>query len=335
MDRSPCERHAPLHMLSSLVPLSLVAGMLAFLGPAAEAAVNTCRARNVTQGTPSNSNLQAAIDDAHPGDAIAVRGVCVGDLEIGKRLTLVGRATADVSRPVLRGSGTTSVLLVSAPVTLTNLRVAGGGGDMGGGISNSGTLTLKDSVVRQNTSRFGGGGIYNIGNLVLSDSTVRGNAVPHTPGGGIWNDERGRLTLNGSSEVTRNQAKFAGGIENAGGTLIMNDSSRVTKNSASHGRGGGIFSYGAVIMNDSSRVSGNRASAAGGGIAINGGTVTMNGSSSVTRNRADFDDNGIGTGGGIKASGPGGGTVMGAVDGGNVNNNYLGRVGRKENNIAP
>ena len=332
MDWSPSERHAPLRMFSSLVPLSLVAGMLAFVGPAAEAAVNTCRAKNVTQGTPGNSNLQAAIDDAHRGDTIAVRGECVGDFQIGKWLTLVGRASADVSRPVLRGSGTTSVLFVSDLVTLTDLRVTGGRNDLGGGITDFGTLTLKDSVVRQNTSRSGGGGINNLGNLVLNDSVVRGNGTPHSFGGGIFNNE-GKLTLNGSSLVTRNRASFGGGIDNDG-TLIMNDSSRVSRNMASAG-GGGIFTSFTLIMNDSSRVSRNKASADGGGIANDGGTVTLHGSSSVIRNRADFDDRGRGTGGGIKASGPQGGTVTGAVDGGNVNNNYLGSVGRRENNIVP
>ena len=63
--------------IAALATFALVVGTLAVLVPDAIAVKNTCRAKNVTQGTPGRSNLQAAINAAHHGDKIAVAGVCV------------------------------------------------------------------------------------------------------------------------------------------------------------------------------------------------------------------------------------------------------------------
>ena len=62
----------------------------------------------------------------------------------------------------------------------------------GGGIFNSGTLTLTNSVVSGNASADNGGGIYNDGTLTLINSTVSGNDADFL-GGGILNS--GTLTL--------------------------------------------------------------------------------------------------------------------------------------------
>jgi hypothetical protein len=97
-------------------------------------------------------------------------------------------------------------------------------------------------------------------------------------------------------------------------------------------RGGGITNYATLILNGSSRVAGNTARTHGGGIVNHASaTVTLNDSSSITENRADSDDDLYGFGGGIYCSG---GTVAGAVDGVNVNDNYVGSAGTKEDNIA-
>jgi len=109
--------------------------------------------------------------------------------------------------------------------------------------------------------------------------------------------------MNGSSSVSGNSASFGGGIGN-GGTLTLNDSSSVSGNTASGG-GGGIFNYSA--------------------------TLTLNGSSSVSGNIADSDNDGFGTGGGISNCF---GTLTGATNDVNVNNNYLVSSSGTENNIA-
>jgi hypothetical protein len=346
---------APGKTISIAMMFAVLSGMLVVLAPSAGAVVNTCRAKNVTQGTPRRSNLQRVIEAANAGDTIAVRYVCVGNFRVGKKLTFVGKPTATVPLPTLHANGAGRPLLVNARVILTNLKITGGvvAGN-GGGILNKGTLALKNMVVRGNTAT-SGGGIYNTATLTLNgSSSVLGNAAS-TSGGGIENT--GNLTMNGTSSVRANTGYAGAGIGSLSGTITLNNSSSVSGNTASL-NGGGIETYtGTITLNDSSSVAGNRATDDAGGI-INGGTLTMNdsssvsgnkamtksgggvynntdstltmtGASSVTGNRADFDDDGFGTGGGIYNNC---GTLSGAVDGGNVDNNYLG-TGTNENNI--
>jgi hypothetical protein len=60
----------------------------------------------------------------------------------------------------------------------------------------------------------------------------------------------------------------------------------------------------------------------GGGILSEGGTVTLNDAASATGNTADIDNDGSGSGGGVRSKSKA--CLVGAVDGGNVNDNFLG-----------
>jgi hypothetical protein len=276
MDVTRENRPVPRRALSIATTLGLLVGMLAVSAPSVAAATNTCRARNLTQGTAVSSDLQAVIAAAHKGDKIAVRGRCVGNFVIVKRLTIVGKATPSMLAPELNGNRIDRTLIVSAHVKMINLTITGGRSTSeGAGILNDGTLTLQDAVVRGNVSATGGGGIAN--------------------------ETLGTLTLHGSSSVSGNTANFGGGIVSSG-TLTLNGSSSVISNRA-HSDGGGVYAW---------------------------GTLTLNDSALVTGNTADVENDGYGTGGGIFVSCGGG--LTGALEGGNVNDNYLGDG--TENNIA-
>ena len=93
MDRA-IRRHDARPVLSVVVVTLVSAGSVSLGMPASSAVVNTCRARNVTQDSASDSNLQAVIRAATKNDVIAVRFVCVGNFKIAKNLTLIGRPTA-------------------------------------------------------------------------------------------------------------------------------------------------------------------------------------------------------------------------------------------------
>ena len=291
--------------------------------PNARAVENTCRATNLTQETPSRSDLQTAINSAHSGDRISVEGICVGSFTIDNDLTLFGLPTSQGGRPVLHGDwdakhvlpgdrGAERVLLIGARVMLANLKVTGGvaqlGGEAladesGGGIlvMKGGALTLSRSVVRGNRAWYEGGGIANHGRLVLNGSSVTGNSADdgagNGHGGGIAN--YGTMIMNGSSSVRGNSAgNTGGGIVNYG-ELIMNDSSSVLGNTTQLGGGISLSNRHpahlpdpAVTMNDSSSVRGNEATqegeGVGGGFFFNEGTVTLNDSSSVSRNSAEL-----------------------------------------------
>jgi hypothetical protein len=292
---------------ATLQPILAVA--IAFLAVAfaipplsAAATGNTCQARNVTKGGPNRSSLQVVIDQADPGDRITVRYVCTGHFTIAKRLTLVGKATATMPRAVLHANSAGPTLRVRAEVRLVNLRISGGVWDEGGGIRNTGTLTMGNTVVSGNRASGSGGGIANAGVLTMNGSSaVTGNQA-RISGGGV--DNTGTLTMNGSSSVSGNIAVnldggSAGGIVNTG-TLTLNDSSSVSGNIADTNHyfeslGGGIVNLpgGTVTLNDASSVTGNTVQEGTVGGIYNGGDLTLNGTSSVTGN------NGWGLGGGI------------------------------------
>ena len=66
---------------------------------------------------------------------------------------------------------------------------------IGGGISNSGTLTLIGSTVSYNQSFAQGGGIFSAGTLAISSSTVSGNIVNGSTDGVGSGDGGGILSL--------------------------------------------------------------------------------------------------------------------------------------------
>ncbi len=91
------------------------------------------------------SSLQPAVDAARPGATLEVpAGTYDGDLFIDKPLRLIGRG-----RPLLRGSGTGSVVLVrAAGVTVEGFDIDGrGGGDLGRDSSGI-HVAAHDAVIR-------------------------------------------------------------------------------------------------------------------------------------------------------------------------------------------
>jgi hypothetical protein len=247
-------RRGTLSALLSLLVLAATAW-----APTAAAAPLKCLIINNALNA-SYSSLQAAQDAAAAGDTLWVRGRCFGTTTITKDLTLTGQQPRGFPSPTLDGASQNLVLSITAgvAVTINTLTIGDGNTEVGGGISNSGTVTLNDSTITGNNAFNGGGGISNDGGLV---------------------------TLNGSSSVSGNYGFNGGGISNTG-TVTLNDSSSVSGNTAGFA-GGGIFNTGTVNLNDSSSVSGNSADFAGGGIFnYPGGTVNLNGGT-VTGNTPD------------------------------------------------
>ncbi len=199
-------------------------------------------------------------------------------LELSKNVLIKGSA-AGVS---VSGNNVSRVFQVDASVNarLEDLSITGGSSATagGGGIYNSGTLTLVRSSVSNNTtadSTSGGGGIYNnSGTVILRSSTVAGNSA--AAGG------------------------FGGGIYNSSGTLNA-DSSTISGNTASAGgAGGGILNAGPMNLTNVT-IANNNAAGGGGGLYNNGATANLL-FCTVTGNTANTDNAG-GAGGGIVAGG--------------------------------
>ena len=148
----------------------------------------------------------------------------------------------------------------------------------GGGIYNSGTLTVTNSVISDNFggTPFGGGGIYNNGTLTVTNSTFTRNIAIHD-GGGILNYQGSATVINSIfSENTADSegcgCYSGGGISNAGIMSVTN--STFTGNTASSG--GGIVNWSGTLTVTNSTIAGNIANTGwGGGIYSHTSTTTL------------------------------------------------------------
>lgn len=177
-----------------------------------------CRCDVCASGCPYAS-VQAAVADATGPSTITIcPGTYHEDVTIGRSLTLIGSGDGDgTGDTTLQGTGTRSVVMVTdgQMVTLQGLRITGGGGeDLGGGIYNLGTLTVKDCTITGNSSS-SGGGVWNDGSMTMTECIVSEN----TSGAGL-----------------------GGGIAHNGRAFTL-ESSTISDNSATGGSGGGIFSF--------------------------------------------------------------------------------------------
>jgi hypothetical protein len=247
-------------------------------------------------------------------------------------------------------SGTTVGI---AGLTISNGLVNQGAG---GGISNSGTLTVDNASFSGNNASGGGqgGAINNTGTLTVTACTLSGNNVSGlgSRGGGISNS--GTLTVHNAS-VSGSQAWNGGGIYNAGsltvtdttfngnladgtggafGGAINNEGTlTVTACTLSHNfanggppmgySGGGGISNSRALTVTASTFSGNQAYN-GGGI-YNAGTLTVT--------TSPFSGNGATAGGGIEGSGTL--TVSASTFSGNSASNRGGGIYISTPNVPP
>jgi len=149
--------------------------------------------------------------------------------------SIVGPGASNLT---ISGNSTFGVFQVSTGVTasLTRATIADGSASSGGGIDNSGSLTLSNDVFTNDVATYYGGAVYNNGGtLSVSNSTFSNNAATYGLGAAI--DNSGTLTVTAST-FSGGVAFQGGAIDNKSGTLTVSDSSFV-QNSAIEG--GGIF----------------------------------------------------------------------------------------------
>jgi len=200
------------------------------LNPALYATFCTLRDAIATAAAESSASLTPVIDFAPSLNLSAstpgVYSVAAnGTLTIGANMKIQGPGANLLA---IDGGGAVRVFSISSgTVSISGLTITNGNCNVpssscyGGGISNSGTLTLANSTV-SNSSAPGvamnpgqGGGIYNdlSATMVISGSTISGNRSMN--GGGIMNYSS--LTITDSS-FNGNHANWGGGIYTAGTT---------------------------------------------------------------------------------------------------------------------
>ena len=207
-----------------------------------------------------------------------------GQLELsgagGGTITVDG---STLSNPIaISGNNASRVFLVDSGVhaLLNDLVVTGGNGNssvaanFGGGIYNSGVLTLTgDSIQNNNVTpptglNAGGGGIFNKGTLSVSSATITGNAVNYGSGGGIYN-YNGTVTVNNTTISANTLVSgygaggAGGGIYSQNGTLTVSNSTFSYNNAnGQNGSGGGIYTtYTGTVTNAMRASSGDMSSA--------------------------------------------------------------------------
>ena len=220
-------------------------------------------------------------------------------------------------------------------LTINDLTIQGGQVASNGGaiLNEDGMVSMANVTIIENESEIiiddgqlvasQGGGIYNTGTLSLENSQVIRNTAQgeefkddDSPGGGIFNEETGKITLT-NCMVSNNVGGEGAGIFN-NGTVTVQDSSISDNDAGRAFNGGGIFNNGDITISDST-ISGNRSFLAsgilnngklmlvgstvsdnndGGGIGNFGGTVTIS-ATKISKNRMEN----LNDGGGILSRG--------------------------------
>ena len=186
-----------------------------------------------------------------PNNALPL--AATGDLDVYGELTING---GGADKTIVDGGGLDRVfaMQVASRVTLSDLTIRNGQalpGDDGGGVWNSGALTMENVTVSGNKTR--------------SDATLSADA----PGGGIFN--AGTLQLRNCTITGNTAADMGGGIHNTGLLTVLQ--STIAQNTASTDRGGGLSNFNVAVVVFST-ISGNQATGNGGGVE-NGGKLTL------------------------------------------------------------
>ena len=231
---------------------------------------------NGVSGSDSNNCLSAtnacqtighAISLAAAGDSIRVAAATyIEHPDITKSLKLIGAAA---STTIIDGGGGATVVTISnatAYVSLFNFTIRHGGGTPGGGVSNMGILTIKNSTISGNAGGSPchscgglGGGIRNAGTLTITNSTITGNTVSGVFGAGfgagIGNAANGKATITNSTITGNTSSGWGGGIGNLGGSLTINNST-IAGNKETYSSGG-VANYTGVMTLQNSIVANN------------------------------------------------------------------------------
>jgi CSLREA domain-containing protein len=282
-----------------------------------------------------------AIVFAAPGPYAISLASALPSLSTDMTINGPGANVLTVQRSTAGGTGQFRIFAINSgkTVNISGLSISNGHasdgapGSDGGGILNSGALTLTNIAVNGNqagdgVNAFGsanggsGGGIFNSGTLMFTNSSASGNRSGSGLGGGFAGSggaimNTGTLTVT-SSTISTNQTGSAntgdgigGGIANSGGTLTIIDSTLSDNHTGSGGgfgggNGGGLQVSSGTVNATNTTFSGNAARSVGGAISYQGGTSTLT-NVTITNNRSDSDNSsGSDQGGGIF---PGAGTV--------------------------
>lgn len=212
--------------------------------------------------------------DIRPGATVTISGVTIQNGDPG--------SGAGGGGLIVHG-GVPGAKLTLLNSILTNNRASLGGGIYGDG--NGATIVIQEAQILANTAQTSGGGIANSGNLTLLNSLLAQNQAKS--GGGI--EHFGFSLKITNSTVSGNRASDnGGGLYNRGDTLILN--ATFSGNTASGpGTGGNIFQDTASLALKNSILAN---SDGDGNCALNEGFLISQGNNLDSGNTCGFNANG-------------------------------------------
>jgi CSLREA domain-containing protein len=297
-------------------------------------AAGQCSLRQAIQA----ANTESAVGDCAAADPLPATTTIIvpaGTYTLASQLEIAGTAKVFIqsasgsgpSQTTIDAAQNSRVLMVdrSAEATLSTLTLTGGrtpngaagdccrpatttafdgspGGD-GGGIYNSGALTLTDVVVKANSAGAGGrGGDGGAPTPQFAGAGAGGQGGGGGSGGGVYNDFYGTLTLTNTT-VTDNHAGHGGNGGAGGSGGASNPFANAGGAGGTGGSGGGVFSVvgNHVVTLTNATISAN--TAGDGGNANGGGNGDPSGGNNNTGGPGG-DGGAGGDGGGLAVFGP-------------------------------
>ena len=206
----------------------------------------------------------------------------MGQISITSEMTINGN---DLNSPTIQNIaavGTTSRVfnITNFIVNLNRLTITGGNvTGNGGGIQNTGTLTITNCVIEGNNANGAagtGGGVRSTNTLTIMNSTISGNASVGSTSGGL-SFAGANLTI-ANSTIFGNTSFGNGGGMNISATASVTISNSTISNNTAGASSGGLFLNRGTLTNTT--ISGNRANGAlategGGGVRIQAGVNTV------------------------------------------------------------
>jgi len=247
----------------------------------------TTSVHNITQDTYYTA-IQAALDAANSGDTIEVADGTYNESITfpSSKLIILQSVNGAPSTVIIGDDGSGTVICQTDTLegtTLEGFAITHNSGESGRGISVrvSGNLAINNCTIYNNKNNINpissyGGGIGNSGTLTITGSTIDSNLAGN--GGGIINYSSGTLTITGSTIKNNSANLIGGGIWNSGTLTITESIISDNKSSVTLPGyfGGGIHNEEGLLTITGSTIK-NNSSDRGGGIEIKIGTATIGG----------------------------------------------------------
>lgn len=180
--------------------------------------------------------IQSAVNDTNCDTINLTTMTYVENVTIDRTIKINGEGAIN---SIIDGDESDRVFNIgtNGAVTMTAITIENGSSGLGAGIYNLGTLSLLESVVKDNTVFIDGGGLFNgpSAKMIVENSAIINNRSTDFSGGGIRNE--GMMYLNNVT-ISQNQSRWSGGgVSNEDEGILLISNATITNNT---GVGGGI-----------------------------------------------------------------------------------------------